>query len=344
MAALLWGQSVPALAQPAPRAAPTAAPTAAAPTAPNPATAPPAPAVTTAPSPERTRLSDAGELERIVSLYSGGKYEECTREVVRLLNPDNKDRLSNAEVVQDARLYHATCLVMSGREKEAIAPLRAALTQNPTMGTPDSLTFPPPLISLFLQVRKEFADAIKAEEQKRLAALARAAQELKASEQAERDRVKKLEELASTEIIVQRNSRFIASLPFGVGQYQNRSAALGTVFLVSETLLLGTTLGAVGVMGHQYALIHPNAYGSDISRNARIARNVAIVSFYSFAAVAAGGIVEAHINFVPEFRSTRRRPLPQELRTPAKRPTAVSTLPFLVPSRGGLELGVVGAF
>src|SRR5688572_30026256 len=243
IAALLWGQSVPALAQPAAPDAPDGAPGAAAPAASE-----------SAPPPQRARLSDAGELERIVSLYSGGKYEDCTREVVRLLSPDNKDRLSNPEVVEEARLYHATCLVMSGREKEAIAPLRAALTQNPTMGTPDSLTFPPPLIGLFLQVRKEFADAIKAEEEKRLAALARAAREVKASEQAERDRVKKLEELAGTEVVVVRSSRFVASLPFGVGQYQNGSTTLGTVFLLSESLLLGTTLGAVGVMGYQYTL------------------------------------------------------------------------------------------
>lgn len=296
--------------------------------------------------PERTRLSDAGELERIVSLYSGGKYEDCTREVVYLLNPDNQDRLRNPEVVEEARLYHATCLVMSGREKEAIAPLRAALTQNPTMGTPDSLTFPPPLISLFLQVRKEFGDAIRAEEEKRLAVLAEAAREAKASEQAERARVKKLEELASTEVVIQRGSRFVASLPFGVGQYQNRSNALGTVFLVSESLLLGTSLVAVAVMGNQYSLIDPRAFGSDISRNAMIARNISIVSFYGFAAVALGGILEAHINFVPEFRSQRKRELPKELRTPSKRANGSSAqlLPWVTPSANGFEVGVLGAF
>lgn len=279
-------------------------------------------------------------------MYSGGKYEECTREVVYLLNPDNQDRLRNPEVVEEARLYHATCLVMSGREKEAIAPLRAALTQNPTMGTPDSLTFPPPLISLFLQVRKEFGDAIKAEEEKRLAALAEAAREAKATEQAERARVKKLEELASTEVVIQRGSRFVASLPFGVGQYQNGSNALGTVFLVSESLLLGTSLVAVAVMGNQYGLIDPRAFGSDISRNAEIARKVSIVSFYGFAAVALGGILEAHLNFVPEVRWERKRTLPKELRTPAKQPHGASAqlLPWVTPSTNGLELGVFGTF
>ena len=296
-------------------------------------------------------MSDAGELERIVSLYSGGKYEECTRAVAHLLDPENKDRLRNPEVLEEARLYHATCLVMSGREKEAIMPLRAALTQNPTMGTPDSLTFPPPLISLFLEVQKEFGDAIKAEEEKRLAALAKAQETVKATEQAEKHRVKKLEELASTEVIVQRNSRFVATLPFGVGQYQNGRSTLGTLFLVSESLLLGTSLAAVGVMGYQYTLVDPRAFGSDITHNATIAWKVSIVSFYSFAAIALGGITEAHINFVPEVRSRRKRELPKQLRTPKSTATGAGTralgarvLPWVAPGERGFSLGVMGAF
>jgi hypothetical protein len=294
---------------------------------------------------EPERLSDAGELERIVSLYAGGKYEECTRSVAQLLDPDNNDHLRNPEVVEEARLYHATCLVMSGREKEAIMPLRAVLTQNPTMGTPDSLTFPPPLISLFLQVRKEFGDAIRAEEAKRLAALAKAQEAQKASEQAEKDRVKKLEELAKTEVVIQRNSRFLASLPFGVGQYQNGRSTLGTVFLVSESLLLGTSIAAVGVMGYQYTLVDPRAYGSDITRNATIARTVSIISFYSFAAVAAGGITEAHINFVPELSSRRKRELPKQTKTPkSTATTAARLLPWVAPAERGFSIGVLGAF
>jgi len=334
VALLLCGQSVRAVAQPA------------GPNAPDSSATPNASVGAPAPSPERERLSDAGELERIISLYSGGKYEECTREVVHLLDPENKDRLRNPEVLEEARLYHATCLVMNGREKEAISPLRAALTHNPTMGTPDSLTFPPPLISLFLQVRKEFGDAIRAEEEKRLAALAEAARAAQATEQAERARVKKLEELASTEILIERGSRFVASLPFGVGQYQNGSNVLGTVFLMSETLLLGTSLAGVAVMGSQYSLIDPRAYGSDITKNAKIARSVSIVSFYGFVAVAAGGIVEAHVNFVDEVRTERKRSLPKELRTPSKRANGSSAhlLPWVTPSNGGLELGVVGTF
>lgn len=304
----------------------------------------PAPASGAPTTPARPRLSDASELERIVSLYSGGKYEECTREVAHLLDPDNPERLSNPQVVEDARLYHATCLVMSGRDKEAIAPLRAALTHNPTMGTPDSLTFPPPLISLFLQVRKEFADAIKAEEKKRLEVLAAAAQKLKANEEAERQRVKKLEAMASTEYVVQRNSRFVASLPFGVGQYQNGASTLGTVFLVSEATLLGTSLGAVAVIGYQYTLVDPRAYGSDITRNVNIARTVSIISFYGFAAVAAGGIVEAHINFVPETRHERKRKLPKELLSPAKTRQGSRVAPWVFPQAGGLSVGVVGVF
>ena len=292
--------------------------------------------------PPRQRLSDASELERIVSLYSGGKYEECTREVAKLLDPQSKDRLVSPSVIEEARLYHATCLVMSGRDKEAILPLRAALTQNPTMGTPDSLTFPPPLISLFLQVRKEFADAIKAEEEKRLREVARIAEAAKAKEEAERRRIARLEKLAGTELVVRQNSRFVASLPFGVGQYQNGSSTLGTVFLISEALLLGTSMAAVGIANYQYTLLQPGAYGNDIERNVRTARTVAIIGFYGFAAVAAGGIAEAHINFVPQVRSERRRELPDDLKGSSG--TLRRWLPWVSAGRASVSAGVVGSF
>jgi len=295
-------------------------------------------------SPARRRLSDASELQRIVSLYAGGKYEDCVREVAALLEPKNEQRLTNPVVVEEARLYHATCLVMSGREKEAIAPLRAALTQNPTMGTPDSLTFPPPLIRLFLQVRKEFADAIQAEEARQLRELAKAAAAAKAEEEAERRRVRELEELASTEIVIQQNSRFVASLPFGVGQFQNGSNALGTVFLVSEVALLGASVGAVAVANYQYTLVDPRAYGSDITRNIRTARTVAIVGFYGFLAAAVGGVAEAHINFVPNVREERRRQLPMRLRAPEQAPAATSLVPWVAPHRDGAVLGLGGVF
>jgi hypothetical protein len=298
------------------------------------------------PEPPRQRLSDSSELERIVSLYSGGKYEECTREVAKLLDAQNKDRLVNPAVIEDARLYHATCLVMSGREKEAILPLRAALTQNPTMGTPDSLTFPPPLISLFLQVRKEFADAIKAEEKKRLQEVARIAEAARAKEKAERRRISKLETLASTEVVIRQNSRFVASLPLGVGQFQNGSTTLGTVFLVSEALLLGTSMAAAGIANYQYTLLRPGAYGNDIERNVKTARTVAIIGFYGFAAVAAGGIAEAHINFVPQARSERRRELPQDLTSPGtKSPRTLGRLlPWVQAGRESVSAGVAGIF
>ncbi len=296
---------------------------------------------------DRQRLSDSEELDRIVSLYSGGKYEECSREVAKLLDTDNPDRLVKPSAIEDARLYHATCLVMAGREKEAILPLRAALTENPTMGTPDSLTFPPPLISLFLKVRREFADAIKAEEKKRLEALERQAKKAKDAEEAEQRRVAKLQELAGSETLVLKNDRFVASLPFGIGQYQNGNSTLGTVFLLSEAALLGTAIGAVAVYNYQYTLLdREDLRKEDIGRNAGVARTVSIFGFYGFVAVAAGGIAEAHINFVPSVTKQQKRKLPAELLKPkVKSPLETGLLlPWVAPGRDSLRVGVMGCF
>jgi hypothetical protein len=237
---------------------------------------------------------------------------------------------------------------MGGRENEAIAPLRAVLLENPTLGTPDSLTFPPPLITLFLQVRKEFADAIRAEEERKLKDLQRVADEVKAEEQAERRRVAALEKLARTESVVRLNSRMVATLPFGIGQFQNDDDVLGAVFLTSETLLLGTSIVAVGVALDQYAHLGPNVFEDDIERNVRRARTVAYATFYGFVGVAAIGMLEANINFVPRFRYQRQRELLEEPKKPAtKRSKAASQaawLPWVGPTQAGVSAGVVGTF
>jgi hypothetical protein len=61
--------------------------------------------------------------------------------------------------------------------------------------------------------------------------------------------------------------------------------------------------------------------------------------------LAAGGIAQAQIEFVPEFREYHQRSLPPALLpnpAPASKPTEVSALPY-VDSRGG-GLNLVGRF
>ncbi len=305
------------------------------------------------------RLSDAAELDRVVAMYLAGDYEPCAVELGELLAADASVPLQDAQVRERARLYHATCLLFAGEREEAKVPLRAALTENPLMSPPDGLTFPPPVVSLFLEVRDEMQQVIRREEEEQLADLrAEAAEARKRAEERKR-RLEELERLASEETVVVRNSRWIASVPFGVGQFQNGSPALGWTFLVSEALLGGAALGAQLVLLDQYEKAQSQSperplVAADLERNTDAAYTTLVVTSWSFVGVALLGVIEANLNYVPERRETRRRPLPKELEAAVpeepSRAGAPRVTPTLAPvsSRGatpdGLYLGVSGQF
>ena len=67
-----------------------------------------------------------------------------------------------------------------------------------------------------------------------------------------------------------------------------------------------------------------------------------VASSYGFLAVAGAGIVQAQLNFVPEFRELRRRRLPSHLTRPAQ--SGLSLQPLLSPNAGGAELGLRARF
>jgi hypothetical protein len=288
------------------------------------------------------RLSDAAELDRVASLYTGGRYVECKERLAWLLDPKNPKRLRSS-AVEPARMYHATCLLMLGETQAAAEPIRKALGDNPTMASPDRLTFPPPLISLFLRVRDEFKAQIEEQERVRLKSLQMEAEKLREREDREAKRRKKLEQLASQRTVVEENRRWIATVPFGVGQFQNGSDALGWGFLVTEAALAGTTVASWFLMSYQYELLgDPSNSRKDIVRNARIAYNVQLVTSYAFLAVALGGVTEAHINFVDQKQRIENRPLSDELKSGVAESVKVS--PWLSALPGGGSVGVFGTF
>src|SRR5262249_26664585 len=134
----------------------------------------------------------------------------------------------------------------------------------------------------------------------------------------ERRRVAMLEKLASEETLVVRNSRWIATVPFGVGQFQNRDYALGTIFLVTESLLAVTAITATAL---ELRYLSESNGGSGFTERTKVdtanqgIQATQIISLSAAAAlvlVAVGGIVEAHLAFVPEFRiGTRPREIPK---------------------------------
>lgn len=287
-----------------------------------------------------SHLSDRAELDRVIDTYHSGQYEVCVLELERRLSDESEVRFTEVLVIEKAQLYLASCALLAGDQKRAREVLVAALDRNPLMAPPDSLTFPPPLVTLFLEVRDQIQGLIAEREQQEIRRQREAAKRTREAEAARRAREERLRELASKETLVTANRRIVAFLPFGAGQYQNGQNGLGDFFLVTEI--------GLGVIAVSSGLILTNLYQGGLeqppgeSDNSRFeaAHAVLTVSTWTLIGVTAIGIIEANLNYRPlRTVGTRKRALP-----PLPGPSAFRFLPTAMPLEGGAYLGAVGRF
>ncbi len=283
------------------------------------------------------QLNDTAELARVVSLYDAGKYGECADSLHALLSENGSRPLHDRDVIESARIYHAACLIGIGSPQLADEPLRAAIRQNPQMKPPDSLVFPPQVIDHFLRVREDMFDVIKKAEDERVRKAQEAAKRQEERARRERLRVAGLERLGQEETLVTPNSRWLALVPFGVGQFQNGKDSLGYAFLTSEAILGASTLTVLGIYTH--LVLQANRLERDgltpvASTNGQLTNwhSGLVYTSYAWLGVSLIGVLEAELTFVPEQHRVQQRPLPLELR-----PSAA-----VVP--GGAAFGLSGAF
>lgn len=265
------------------------------------------------------RLSDRAELERIIEMYMAGDYEQCSAQLNSFLDFDKGGSFQDVRVIEKARLYYSTCTLMLGDRQRARSSLLVALQENPLMPSPDSLTFPPPLVSLFLEVRDEVQQLISEREREQVAQLRRENEAARRAAEARLLRERALEELATEERVVAKNSRYLAAVPLGVGQFQNGRKSLGAVFLVSEGLLAATALTsgiALNVLTTRARNQGCTTRGC-VSRynNQKDSAHLTLTwSTWGLIGVAALGIAEAQWHFRPERQlDVRKRELPENL-------------------------------
>jgi hypothetical protein len=283
-------------------------------------------------------------LERARSYYQAGAYDSCETSYDELFaDLESPSEDLPVEALEQARVHYAACLLALGKARQADEQLRAAMRENPLMASPDPVVFPAQVRDLFFKVKADFLEEIRKaqEEQLRLAREEERAREQRALQ--ERLRVEGLERLAAQEVVVHKNHRWIAALPFGVGQFQNGDSALGAVFLVTELALVGATIGAVSrqLSLHSQAggggnVIQASAFNDPI----RLSHNVELISGAGFLLMAGLGILEAQLNFEEELHlgaRPRREPLP-----PRRRRGRVE--PRVSVGSAGATLGVGGRF
>ena len=273
----------------------------------------------------RASADPAADLEKAHNAYVAHQYDEAESALRALLDPTT-GTLKDPDNIADARMYLGATLVAEKKSDEAAKVFADLLTDKPE--------YQPDALRVSLDGMNAFTDA-RARNRDRLATImaekVRKAQEEKAKAEAERQkealRVEMLEKLASTEVITHDNSRLIAFVPFGAGQFQNGQTGLAWTFLVSEGLLaVGSGVGAALMLynvGQQNTAI--NQYGqTEVARgyNSRaqqsaVAGDAMAGGFFLIALI---GVVHAQLTFVPEETTTRPRALPVSL-TPVLGPT-----------------------
>ncbi len=310
------------------------------------ATSPPAGEAASASSPDadldEEELSDEAELARIVGLVGAARYEECAARLSELLGPKSKRPLTDPDVIETARIYDATCLLGLDKPEAADEPLRAAIRKNPQMRAPDSLVFPQKVVDRFLKVREELYSELRAAEAQAIDKARRQAREKQRRDSEDWARMLLLERLARQEVLITKNHRYIAMVPFGVGQFQNADKPLGWLFFGAEAALGISALTSLGVHSHLQAQADRIASRGGVAPGVGdrlhawwLALNV---STYGLIGVAAVGITQAQVAFVPEVRTVRERKLP-----PLNRGT-LELAPNVAVGAGGLELGLTGRF
>lgn len=290
---------------------------------------------------DEPELSDGAQLALIVSLVEAAQYERCVEELDRLLDPKSERPLTDPEVVESARLYKATCYIGLGKPELADEPLREAIRANPQMRRPDSLLFPQRVIERFIQVQESMYAELRAAEQAAIERAKREAAERQRGDNERWARMLMLERLARQQVVIVENRRWVAAVPFGVGQFQNGNAALGWLFLGTEAVLGITALTSLAVHTNlQNEVDAAKERGADFDEevNQRLDDwHLALrLSSYGFLAATLLGVAEAQLSFVPEVRTVRERPLPKS--------PGLSVEPQVSGGPGRVELGVAGRF
>ncbi|MBV9948220.1 MAG: hypothetical protein JOZ69_15315, partial [Myxococcales bacterium] len=260
----------------------------------------------------RTAYADPlADLEKAHSAYVAHRYDDAEARLRALLDPKTGE-LKDPNSIADARMYLGAVLVEQRRREEADEVYEKLLNDKFDY-KPDELLVSQDAINAFLDTRTRLRERIRKKQDEEAA---RKVSELAAAEAAntrQQLRLKQLEELASQEHIVEKSSRFLAVLPFGVGQFQNGQDDLGWVFLSTEALLaVGSVVGAVITVYEANQANEANhrldTAASDYHANARNAAIAADAMAGGFLLAAVIGAVQAQVKFVPEHVRVRKRP------------------------------------
>ena len=220
----------------------------------------------------------------------------------------------------ESRKYLGASYVFLERSEDAERQFEALLEEDPQHRL-DPVAFSRDVVELFDRVRVRLSEAAAAEEERRRQAEEEAARREVELAQREQERVARLEALARQEVVEVQNSRFLASIPFGVGQFQNGDEVLGWTFLTAGAVFAVTSI-VTGLLYLDLTDQLVEAATLDVAANEatvqdiRDARDTAALlnrlSILFLGVVGIAGVVDAHVRYVPSRREVRPRQLDED--------------------------------
>jgi hypothetical protein len=301
--------------------------------------------------PRRCLADDQQAFELAKNPFDGGQYAEAHARLATLLDQSlptcdgvpsasGRCRIVDPDLIERARALDAASLLALKRDAEADAQIARIFRANPQYA-PNPAMFPQEVIDRFSVVRGGLRAELEAlAQQKAREELAKRVAAQKARE-ADEKWIAELQRLSGEERWVEPNSRWIAMVPFGGGQYQNGDVRLGVVFTVGEALLGGGALISLAVYNKlaktdvtQRTANNQPVDFPKLNQQIMTAATVNQVCFVAWAALTAAGVVQAQVAFVPERVTFHKRPVPP-------RPTVT---PVAAPLPGGAILGLTGNF
>lgn len=285
----------------------------------------------------------SSELDKGRNAYLAKQYDEARARIEAMLEPGAGAPVEPA-LIAEARMYLGAVYIAQKQPEKAAAIFERLLSEYPAFEY-DPLSFPTDVINALIDTKAKLRDRLEAAKQER----ARQQQERLRRDEAERkrqaERIRQLEKWASEETVIERHSRWLSLVPFGVGQFQNGQPALGWTFLGAEAVLLGGSLAAIPFYlsardrAVETSVAHDDFRAKQYVDRANAARTANLALLSALAVTAVVGVLQAEVAYVPDVTRTKKRSIPQR----------GAVAPTLLPiardaSVTGVSLGLQGSF
>lgn len=262
------------------------------------------------------RANDFEDFEAARSAYESADYAVAAKRFEKLGGGDTP-ALTNRSLMLEAKKYLGASYLFLGKLQLAEAEFERLLRLDPQYIL-DPLAFPEEAQRMFSRVKARLDSERRVAEEEQRREQERLSRKESERVKVDQDRWARLTALAQEERVWQPRSRWIALIPFGIGQVQNGHASLGAILAVSEVSLMLVSLVSWGV--------HENLRGKNPAADQRdnynlterVSRYTNQVSLGLFGVIAITGIIDAQVRFEGDGTRIRKRPLPPDLRDAPK--------------------------